>query len=173
MWRAVKACKGVALAAFLLPWVTVSCSGREVARIDGVELVTGRFSVVNPLTGSPELHQGQGSVMLLAAAALIALGLVLSFRPIRRAARAVIGTSLAAMALIWLATRGFTDEALGREAAERGAGRIGAAAASMIRVDWTWGYWLANAALLAAILMCGLALTGRTVRLARHRDAPA
>jgi hypothetical protein len=94
----------------------------------------------------------------------VIVGLVFSFREGRAAIQAVIGTSAAAVAMIFLATSGMTSSAVARAAAAKqgGAGPDKTMAAAMIRVDWQLGFWITMLALIAAGVLAWMALAGKT-----------
>src|SRR6478672_6066101 len=66
--------RSVALLAFLLPWVTVSCAGQTIASVSGVRLATGAVTIRNPMSGAIETHAGSANWAVLVAAAAIVLG---------------------------------------------------------------------------------------------------
>lgn len=162
MWRWVKIPKGIALIAFFLPWVTVSCSNRQIASATGWNLMSGRLTVVNPLTGAAQTETTHMSVALAIALIAIVLGLIVSFRGARPGATIVLGTSVVALLCIWLATREMTSDAIARRAAEKH-GHIDAALAAILRIDWQIGYWLATIALVVAVLLALLVISGRSI----------
>jgi hypothetical protein len=113
--------KVVALLAFVLPWVAVSCNTVDIATATGIELIQGKMTE-NPEAGrqisarmglpaggsNSDVGMGGAEDMPdlglnffgVAAAAVIAVGLVLSFLGKgRNAARNVLVTSLLGMAL--------------------------------------------------------------------------
>lgn len=157
MWRYVKIPKAVALLAFLLPWMTVSCSNTKVAEANGWELVIGRIRpVVAAATDKP--HAAHLNYYLAAAVALIVLGLLLSLMR-RRMAAVVVAASLGAMALIWAGTTQYSSARLAEAASKNGtASGMDSVAASMIRVDWQIGYWVALIALGIAAILAFLAI---------------
>jgi len=89
----------VALLAFLLPWVTVSCAGQTIASVSGVRLATGVVTIRNPMSGAIETHAGTANWAVLLAALAIVLGLLASFVPSRRMA-ALLGLALSASATL-------------------------------------------------------------------------
>jgi hypothetical protein len=157
MWRYVKIPKAIALLAFLLPWMTVSCSNNKVAEANGWELVIGRLRpVVDSVADKP--HAAHLNYYLAAAVALIFAGLVLSLMR-RRFAGAVVATSLGALALIWAGTSQYTSTRLAEAAAKNSRGMsVDSVAASLIRVDWQIGYWIALIALGIAAVLAFLAI---------------
>ncbi|HSI17043.1 MAG TPA: hypothetical protein VK980_04685, partial [Sphingomonas sp.] len=58
-------------------------------------------------------------------------------------------------------------------AAEQRHETLDAAVASVIRVEWQWGYWLTNVALIVAAVLAWMAMTGRHVSLGNDRNPPA
>ena len=46
MWKWIRIPKGIALLAFLLPWMTVSCSGQKLVEASGFGLAFGRVSAM-------------------------------------------------------------------------------------------------------------------------------
>ena len=89
----------VALLAFLLPWVTVSCAGQTIASVSGVRLATGVVTIRNPMSGAIETHAGTANWAVLLAALAIVLALLAGFAPARRMA-ALLGLALSAAAAI-------------------------------------------------------------------------
>lgn len=162
MWRWVKIPKGIALIAFFLPWVTVSCSNRPIASATGWKLVSGHLSVVNPITGAAQTEATHVSITLAIALIAVVLGLIASFRAARPGASIVLGTSIVALLCIWLATRKMTGDAIARRAAEK-YGQIDATIGAVLRIEWQFGYWLATIALVVAALLALLAMSGRSI----------
>lgn len=165
MWQWVKVTKGVALVAFFLPWMTVSCSATELVRASGWDLAIGRPKLTPQLAqiAGEQVAQGGGhlSVWLLLALALVAIGLVLSFRGARAGAAAVVATSIGAALLSWVGTRQLGSELFARAASRSEGSGIDRALAAQIRVDWQFGYWLFLLALIAAAVLAGMSLARR------------
>lgn len=157
MWRYVKIPKAIALLAFLLPWMTVSCSNTKVAEASGWELVIGRIRpVIAAAADKPQA--AHLNYYLAAAVALIVLGLILSLLR-RRLAIAVVATSLGALALLWAGTSQYSSTRLAEAASKGGKDlNMDSVAASMIRVDWQIGYWIALIALGIAAILAFLAI---------------
>jgi hypothetical protein len=169
LWRFVRIPKAVALLAFLLPWMTVSCSGTKIAEATGAELVLGKIRPLMADAAKAAPDGGHINYYLLLAVVLIVIGLTLGFAA-RRYASAVIGTSVGAIALIVTGTYQYTSK-IAEAAAKANAPRSGPAndldkmgqmAVSMIRVEWQFGYWLALAALASAAVMSYLAMKERS-----------
>lgn len=172
MWQWVKIPKAIALAAFFLPWVTVSCSNRRIASASGWSLVSGHMTILNPITGVAQPETSHPSVTLAIALIAVVIGLIASFRAARPGAMLVLGTSTAALFFIWLTTRDLTGDALVRRAAAKH-GQFDAAIASVIRVDWEWGYWVTILALMASAILALMAMTGRSITIGVGRHPPS
>jgi hypothetical protein len=106
-----RAAKAAALLCFLLPWVTVSCSGRPVLSVSGADLARGHVGEIEnvPLPafmGDPLetiRRHAEPDWLLVVAAILIVAGLAATFLlPRARAALVGAGTSAAAAVLIGL-----------------------------------------------------------------------
>ncbi|WP_419808700.1 hypothetical protein [Sphingomonas sp.] len=167
MWQWVKACKGVALVAFFLPWMTVSCTSTELMRASGWDLAIGKPKL------SPELAQLAGdramqsdahlSVWLLLALAAIVVGLIVAFRPARTGAPVVVATSIAAVVLGWVGTQRLSTEAIAKASARGGRTTgLDRAMAAQIHVDWQFGVWLCLLALIAAAVLAAMSLSRRS-----------
>jgi hypothetical protein len=165
MWKWIRIPKGVALAAFVLPWMTVSCSGTKLVSATGFGLAFGWFSSDMPMGNAAQKGDAGISLWLILALAAIVAGLLLAFRENTRAnARNLMLTSGVALLLIWVGTSRFSKSELLEAAARQnpsGNNQLDTAAAAMIRVDWHFGYWLAVFALVAAGVMAWLAFSGR------------
>ncbi|MES2046423.1 MAG: hypothetical protein V4475_21330 [Pseudomonadota bacterium] len=168
MWSWIKIPKGIALAAFFLPWVTVSCSQQKLISASGWQLATGRVSFFGDAAQANNNHP---NIYIALALISVIAGLVLSFGPARRTLW-TLATSLAGLLLIWLGTRDLTGQSIAQRAAEQRHETLDAAVASVIRVEWQWGYWLTNIALIVAAVLAWMAMTGRRVSVRSDRDAP-
>lgn len=82
--------KVAALLGFVLPWVTVSCSGTEILTATGWQLMTGDPQPAGPLEGQKTNDESEPAVLVIIAFAVIALGLGLSFLPKAKAAAAAL-----------------------------------------------------------------------------------
>jgi disulfide bond formation protein DsbB len=158
MWRYVKIPKAIALLAFLLPWMTVSCSSTRVAEANGWELVLGRIRPVMQSATEAAPHADKINIYLAAAVALIVVGLILSLAR-KRMAAVVVATSLGALALIWAGAQQYTPQRLAEAAAKSGKDmNMDQIGTSLIRVDWQIGYWVALIALAVAAILAFLAI---------------
>lgn len=112
-----RAAKVVALLAFLLPWMAISCNGTPLAEATGLGMITGDVRTVADGAGGPfggvapqQLPQGEkgpealgeGNWWVALGAAVIGIGLVLGFvmRPAVRAAQAAMIAAVAALVLL-------------------------------------------------------------------------
>lgn len=166
MWKWIKVPKGIALVAFVLPWMTVSCSGTRLISATGFDLAFGHYTAEGPFERSASVSSDATmNLWLILALAAIVIGLIVSLRPRGKANALVLAAASAAgVALIWLGTMRYSKSALLAEAAKHGRRRLGdlstgvdRTAASMIQVDWHFGFYLALFALIAAGVMAWLA----------------
>ena len=157
MWRYVKIPKTIALLAFLLPWMTVSCSNTKVAEANGWELVLGRIRPVMQSASDAASRADHLNPYLAAAVALIVVGLILSLMRKRMAAW-VVATSLGALALIWAGAQQYTPQRLADAAKSGREANMDEIATSVIRIDWQIGYWVALGALAVAAVLAFLAI---------------
>jgi hypothetical protein len=103
LFNLARGAKGIALLAFVLPFVTVSCAGQPLARITGLQLATGNIQPIGQnMPGAPATGGDYSfDIFALLAAVLIAAGLVLTFVLARRRA-ALFGMALSAVAAVVL-----------------------------------------------------------------------
>ena len=132
--------KVIALLAFVLPWVAVSCQNVDVATASGIELIQGRMSE-NPDAGKqmaarmglpPDANTGSDASFSqsenlglnffgIAAAGVIVIGLALSFAGKgKSAARNVLITSLLAAALAFGTVWWWKEQVKGKAGSEGG-----------------------------------------------------
>jgi hypothetical protein len=174
MFKWIKIPKAIALLAFLLPWMTVSCSGTAVVSATGFGLAFGKFTSEMANAGTNP-GDGKSNILLILAIVVIAAGLIVSFLRVRQAALVTLATSVAGIVLILAGTWRYSKSAMLAEMKKAGEakpdnpfaggnlfGRDPAeTAAAMIRIDWHFGYWLTLAALVVAGVTAWLAFTGR------------
>lgn len=160
MWKWIRVPKGIALLAFLLPWMTVSCSNQTLVEASGFGLAFGRVTAMGQASQASD-----GAAMnfwLILALVAIAAGLALLFIKGREAAKLVLGTSVAALLLIIAGTWRYSKDAILAEAAKNGSsGNLDQAALALIQVNWHFGYWLALLSLAAAAVMAWLVMSGK------------
>lgn len=160
MWKWIRVPKGIALLAFLLPWMTVSCSNQTLVEASGFGLAFGRVTAMGQASQASD--GASLNLWLILALLAIATGLILLFLKGREVAKPVLGTSVTAIALILVGTYRYSEDAIMAEAAKDGAnGSMDRAALAMIEVHWEIGYWLALLSLIAAAVMAWLVLSGR------------
>ena len=161
MWKWIRIPKGIALVAFLLPWMTVSCSNQKVAEASGFGLAFGRISAMGQTAQASD--GASMNFWLILSLLVIASGLFLLFTREREAAKAVLGTSAAAFVLILIGTWRYSKDAILAEAAKSGGGggELDRAALALIQIDWHFGYWLALLALIASGVMAWLVMSGK------------
>ena len=160
MWKWIRIPKGVALLAFLLPWMTVSCSEQKLVEATGFGLAFGRVSAMGQAAQASD--GASMNLWLILALLAIAGGLALLFLKGREAAKPVLGTTIAAIILIFVGTWRYSKDAILAEAARNGQ-NSGAdqAALAMIQVNWEIGYWLALLSLIVAAVMAWLVMNGK------------
>lgn len=152
MWRWVKFCKMAALLAFLLPWLTVSCSNQKIASPNGFQLMIGWYSISNPMTGVIENVTGPPVLLLGATLAVLVIGLWLAFSKSADDSfpMVVAGTSFGSMIMVWLATNSIDSLTITRAAAEKLGNVQSQLASTIIRVDYAFGFWIVIVSLAAA-----------------------
>ncbi len=189
MINIVRIAKVVALLAFVLPWVAVSCSGVDIATSSGVELIQGKMTAnpdaaqqisaqmggatvtSNDPSESPDLGM---NYFALGAAVVILGGLALTFiGGAKAAARNALITSVLAAGLAFGATWQFkeqlkTESMKDQQASSAdnpfggGMGGMGSMAGEMIdsMVQYRIGFWLVLGALVVAAGAGGVAMSG-------------
>lgn len=158
MWKWIKIPKAVALLAFLLPWMTVSCQNTTIATASGFGLAFGQVSAMGQAAGNSD--GGSINLWLILAIIAIAGGLFLSIRKGREAAKFVLGTSVAALVLIFIGTMSYSKQAIIDAAADNGQ-PIDQAALALIEVDMQIGYWIALLALVVSAAFAWLVMMGK------------
>jgi hypothetical protein len=173
--------KIVALLAFFLPWVLVSCAGNEIAHGTGWQMMTGQLEPSQQISslqaqfGSASsqraLDKPRPEIFAIAAFAVIALGLLASFALRRRAAAAaMLATSLIGIVLcfgafehIQSAMNDSIEQSQRRGKNEESAlnADLRQSIASAIRVEKKEGFWVTIIALVVAATVSGAALTTR------------
>jgi hypothetical protein len=158
--------KTIALLAFLLPWVTISCGAQEIASVSGVRLARGVISVRNPMTGAVESHSGSANWAVLLCALAIVLALLISFVRAGRAGAlgGLIASAAAALLAVYAVLVDIPHQLLAgvhkQQAASGGAGGTGDLGASLsdslthlIKVEPAIGFWITLLALVAACVL--------------------
>lgn len=176
--------KGIALLCFLLPWVTVSCAGRELQSVSGLQLATGKAPPIaadgipgaGPPAGADTAAQSfSPEIAVVAAALLIVAGLAATFLlPRRRAAvagmvAAAIAAALIVFEVFFRVMAAAEAEIRARTAGPTTGGGLGdefsrefrrqmEPLTNAISVDPALGFWLTLIALVAAFVLLGLVL---------------
>jgi hypothetical protein len=157
--------KTVALLAFLLPWVTVSCAGQQIASISGLRLATGVITVRNPMNGALERHAGSANWAVLLAALAIALALLVSFVRAGKAGRlAGLALSVVAAALsVYAVLVDIPHQLMAGVRQQQNSGDLGSSGdigssftqsiEHAFRVDPAIGFWITILALAAACVL--------------------
>jgi hypothetical protein len=168
MWKWIKIPKGIALLSFLLPWLTVSCSGTPLVKGSGWQLIIGKLEPVGELAkgggATPSATPQEFNVMLAIAVAVIAIGLAIScLKYSKQLALAVAATSAAAFVLIELGTGKYSKSAMLADMPKGQAepGMDPAAMAAMIQINWEIGFYLALIGVLVAGAMAVLVYMGK------------
>lgn len=162
MWNFIKVPKGVALLAFLLPWMTVSCQSQPLVKATGFGLAFGQIETFGRAAGK---SADMNPLLVLAVLAIVA-GLVIAFTQTRKAALASLVTSSAALLLVLAGTMKYTKSSI-LDAADKGGSssepgeQMGKAMLELIQVNWHLGYYACLIALAVACGMAWLVMTGK------------
>lgn len=159
MWKWIRLPKGIALLSFLLPWLTISCSGQPVVRATGLGLAIGQIDTSGLPVATANSNDVTANYLLLFALAVILLGLALLFLRTARSALAVATTSLVAFALILIGMGRYSETDL-KQAVSNGQGEpppFDLALERLIHIDFGAGYWIALIALTASAAMAFMA----------------
>nr|WP_320133102.1 hypothetical protein [uncultured Holophaga sp.] len=129
------------LLAFLMPFLTLSCSGTRLMTMSGVQVAAGtNLTLPNPMTGEVQKEKVPGEPLAALACLLGILSLGLSFLRGRAGkAATAVGSLLSLLALLLVKAR------LEQSALKQGP--------ELLSLQWEFGYWLA---LLAALAVCVL-----------------
>lgn len=180
--------KLVALFAFFMPWVAVSCSGTEILTGTGMQLMTGDLQPSGPIAAMQEQAAAQGqadpdsqkadpSIFVIIAFAVILIGLAVSLFTRRRiAAGVLLGFSVLAVGLCFYSVENMQSE-MAREISQQQDGMSAGAAmdsnippgmedmqaamATAIQIEKRSGYWATIIALVAAAVFALLTLATR------------
>ena len=193
----------------MLPWAAVSCNDIDVATASGIELIQGTMSensdarkqlnkkmessfgpqqttgdTADPASGLVESKPDLGvNFFGIAAVAVIALGLALSFAGKgRTAARNVMITSLLGLALCFGTVWWWKEQVKGQSAREDGRdvrsqdlGSMGAMGAQMMdeMLQERFGYWIALSALAVAAGAGAIGMVGGAAAVRPDPTPPA
>jgi hypothetical protein len=170
--------KVVALLAFFLPWILVSCSGNEIAHGSGWDMMVGHLQPSDQINGlqaqfgnehtQSQMDRPAPEIVLILAFAVIALGLLVSFAVKQRAAAGVmLASSLLGIALSFGAFAHVQSELNNQveHAARKQHNRLGidlsGSVEGAVRIEKQEGFWVTIIALVVAATMSGAALTMR------------
>jgi hypothetical protein len=151
--------KIIALLAFLLPWLLVSCAGQPIGTATGADLAMGAIHFQSPGSGTSQTQQGDPDWPLWLALAAIGVGLLASMQANSIAEKKVAGRNLAIAAaaaavlcIVGLATAyAARDKAMARSSANGGPfADIGRGAAGAIHMETQFGFWVTLLALATA-----------------------
>lgn len=168
--------KLVALLCFFLPWILVSCSGNELVHGSGWDMMVGHLQPSDQINGlqdqfgnehtQQQMDKPAPEIFVIAAFAVIALGLALSFALRKRgAAMVMLATSLLGIVLSFGAfahIKSQMDDQVQR--AERKQHNslnidLGGSVDGMVRIEKQEGFWATIIALVAAAVLSGATLT--------------
>ena len=136
---------------FVLPFVTFSCLGQDLASLTGLELVTGTSVEMPGDDGNPQRQEIPAeSLALVALACGVAAGVLgLVLKSVRTAILPAVISAVAAVALLLLKSK------IDRDVLANGEG--------MLQATYTWAFWLVVGAYPAGCLS-NLLRTRRRVR---------
>lgn len=180
--------KIAALLGFLLPWVTVSCSGTEILEATGWQLMTGDPQPAGPLQGQQSsVEDAEPSPFVILAFGVIILGLGLSFLPKAKiAAAALLACGLGGAGVSYYAMQNMKSE-MAREISEAqqqtpdtggllsdsDTREMTSALAGAIQVEEQEGFWVSVGGALIGALFGLLVLAGAAGVARKPDEAPS
>lgn len=144
---------GLGLICFLLPWVSVSCSGQKVLTFSGTDLAIGKTMEIPQAFGPSKkqnAREGRATIAFIAGIAGILSGFIVKSGRAKAITAAVCG-GIGSISLYLLKSK------LDSEIVAHGAG--------MISVDYQFGLWIAMLLFLGACIVNVLDLTGQLERI--------
>jgi len=133
----------IAIIAFLLPFVSLSCGGRKLITMTGTDMVIGTsFTETNPATG--ESHTREINPNIYAIISILSLGAAISFSMKNDSMGRYLTAASSGVGTIFLF---LLKSDVDQRVATRGNG--------LIAVDWQFGFW---AVVLVAILSIVIAI---------------
>lgn len=175
--------KFAALFGFLLPWVTVSCSGTEILHATGWQLMTGQPEPAGPLAmGGDQARLSEDShpaILVIAAFGVVVVGLVCSLLTRKQTAAAtILVCAILGIGLSYFSVQNLQSQMQrsiqheqGKHSADTGGlispaqqREMGDAISSSIVVEEEEGYWLTLLGLALAAVFAGLTLATRPQR---------
>jgi hypothetical protein len=179
--------KLVGLLGFLLPWVTVSCSGNVILEATGLQLMTGDPQPAGALAGADQSQtdDAEPAIGVILACAVGVIGLIASFLlKGKRAAGALLAAAVIGIGLSFYSIEQMRTE-MTREANESSSQapmdenpffsadqqrELARAAANAIRIDEEEGFWVTVGGYGVAGILALLVLAGAGGVLARRPD---
>jgi hypothetical protein len=175
-----RAGKAVALVAFLLPWLVVSCNATPIVSATGVDLVMGSVKTLSEQ--APE-QDSSPHLWAIATMVFILVGLAASFvlKPVRNAAAAIGAAAAAAFAIAAVGMLLTVSGIKSKMAEETPASSASAASEAdnpfgpqfgedmkkamleAIRIEPKYGYWLTLLGLAGAAGAAAMAFSGRVL----------
>lgn len=144
--------KGIALLAFFMPWLTVSCSGQPLAKASGIGLAFGKLDIATQIAGQMEKAPPINPLLMVAMLLIIA-GLVVLFRKPAKSGLLVVATSVLALAFTGL---GMTRYSVGNMHTAIDPDHIdplARAGSTMLHVQYEIGFWTCILALAISAAM--------------------
>jgi hypothetical protein len=139
---------GLALLLFLLPWITVACSGQKIFTFSGTDLAIGK-TVEVPQAFSPPKKENtrdvKATIAFLSGIAGLLAGFLVKVERVQRMALAACG-AIGGISLYLLKSE------LDKEIVNKGAGMMG--------VDYHFGFWLTMLLFFAVSILNVLSLAG-------------
>ncbi|PZO47936.1 MAG: hypothetical protein DCF16_17085 [Alphaproteobacteria bacterium] len=181
--------KLVGLMGFLLPWVTVSCSGNVILEATGLQLMTGDPQPAGALAGAEQnqTDDAEPAVGVILAFAVAAIGLVVGFLlKGKRAAGAMLAGAVLCIGLSFYSIENMRTE-LTREMNEQSSDapvednpffsgdqqrEFARAAASAIRIEEEEGFWVTVGGMGVGGVLCLLVLAGVGGAVRREEQSP-
>jgi len=169
--------KLVGLLGFLLPWVTVSCSGNVILEATGLQLMTGDPQPAGALAGAEQnqTDDAEPAVGVILAFAVAAIGLVVGFLlKGKQAAGSMLAGAVLCIGLSFYSIENMRTE-LTREMNEQSNDapvednpffsgdqqrEFARAAASAIRIEEEEGFWVTVGGMGVGGILCLLVLAG-------------
>ena len=160
MWKLIPVPKAVALLAFLLPWMTVSCEGQVLMEASGYQLATGSVEMMGQAATSGS--EQTMNIWLILACVAIVIGIIVALIKDASAALVALGTSVVAIVLVVIGR--ITAEASVRggastsESTDSSMDIDPAMIAEAIQIEWEFGFYITLLALIAAGVMAFLSM---------------
>ncbi len=166
--------KLVALIGFVLPWVTVSCSGNVILEATGLQLMTGDPQPAGMLEGADrsDLDDIDPAIGVILACVAAAAGLLLSFvLKAKHAAAAILAGAVLTVGLSYYSIESLHAE-LTRQSNEQN-DEFARAAASAIRIEEQEGFWVSVGGAGVGGVLALIVLAGAGAVAARKPDETA